>query len=191
MRRILLSLLMISIWFLGVGAIGWTAATPPSKGGTLPSFNLSIPKSAVEKAYLGISGDGSFKIPQIKAKVVVIEIFSLYCPYCQSVAPGIKEFYTLIENDPNLRGKMKIIGIGAGNTPYEVQVFKDTYATPFPLFPDKDFAIHKALGEVRTPYFIAVKIKDDGSHEVVFSELGAFKGAQSFLDTILAASGLR
>jgi len=97
----------------------------------------------------------------------------------------------LIEKDPNLKGKIKIIGIGAGNTPYEVQVFKSTYDTPFPLFPDKDFSIHNALGDVRTPYFLTVRIKEDGTHEVVLSALGAFKGAQDFLESILSASGLQ
>jgi hypothetical protein len=39
---------------------------------------LPIPKDPAEKAYLGLSGDGFFKVTQIKAEVVVIEIFSLY-----------------------------------------------------------------------------------------------------------------
>jgi len=185
--KLLIVLMMLS---LSTGLV-FAAVAPPSKGGTWPAFNLQIPKDPGEKAYLGFSGDGLFNIPQIRARVVIIEIFSLYCPYCQSIAPGVKELYSLIENDPNLKDKIKIIGIGAGNTPYEVQVFKNTYDTPFPLFPDKDFTIHKALGDVRTPYFFAVKISGDGTYEVILSELGAFKGAQSFLESILSASGLR
>jgi len=191
MKRTLWTLLTVLTTVSFSGGLIFAAVTPPSKGGTLPTFNLPVPKDRGETTYLGVSGAGPFKIPQIKANVVIIEIFSLYCPYCQSVAPGVKDLYSLIENDPNLKGKIKIIGIGAGNTPYEVQVFKGTYDTPFPLFPDKDFAIHKALGDVRTPYFIAVKIKEDGTHEVILSELGAFKGAQSFLESILDASGLK
>jgi peroxiredoxin len=97
----------------------------------------------------------------------------------------------LIEKDPNLKGKIKIIGIGAGNTPYEVQVFKSTYNSPFPLFSDKDFSIHNALGDARTPYFLAVRIKENGTHEVVLSRLGAFNGAQDCLESILSASGLQ
>ena len=190
MKKLLSTLLTFLMVISFSGSLAFASVTPPPKGGTLPAFSLQIPKDPAEKAYLGFSGDGLFKIPQIKAKVVVIEIFSLYCPYCQSIAPGMKELYSLIENDLKLKDKIKLIGIGAGNTPYEVQVFKKTYDTPFPLFPDKDFAIHKALGDVRTPYFLAVKIKEDGTQEVILSELGAFKGAQSFLESILSASGL-
>ena len=167
------------------------ANKPPEKGEMLPTINLSIPKSPAERSYLGLSGDGSFKIPQIKAKLVVIEIFSMYCPFCQKDAPGINKLYSLIEDNPDLKNKIKLIGIGAGNSPYEVEVFKKTYGVPFPLFPDKDFVIHKACGEVRTPYFIVVKINDDGTHRIVHSQLGEYPGAQPFLELILKASGLK
>jgi hypothetical protein len=103
----------------------------------------------------------------------------------------MKELYKLIENDPRLKDRIKIIGIGAGNTPMEIRMFRDTYDTPFPLFADQDFSIHNVLGNLRTPYFLAVKIKESGAHEVVISEMGAFKGAQSFLESILSASGLQ
>jgi len=167
------------------------ANAPPAKGGVLPVINLPIPKSLDEKDYLGLSGDSLFKIPQIKAKVVIVEIFSMYCPYCQKDAPRINELYQMIENNPEFKTKIKLIGIGAGNSPYEVSVFKKTYAVPFPLFPDKDFVIHKVYGEVRTPYFFAVKINDDGTHQVIHSQLGDFQGAESFLELILKASGLK
>jgi len=82
---------------------------------------------------LGLSGSGSFKIPQIKAKVVIIEIFSMYCPYCQKDAPGVNELYLLIENNADIKNKIKLIGIGAGNSSYEVEVFKKTYTVPSPF----------------------------------------------------------
>jgi len=191
MNRILMSFVVIGFLSFILTPMTSAANAPPVKGGVLPAINLPIPKSPEEKSYLGLSGDGFFKIPQIKAKVVITEIFSMYCPYCQKDAPRINELYQMIENNPDLKTKIKLIGIGAGNSPYEVNVFKKTYAIPFPLFPDKDFVIHKAYGEVRTPYFIAVKINDDGTHQVIHSQLGDFQGAEPFLELILKASGLK
>ncbi|OGP64035.1 MAG: redoxin [Deltaproteobacteria bacterium RBG_13_47_9] len=150
-----------------------------------------MPKSPAEKSYLGLSGEGLFKIPQIKAKVVVVEIFSMYCPYCQKDAPGINELYHAVENNPDLKDKIKIIGIGAGNSPFEVGVFKKTYGIPFPLFGDKDFTVHKMVGEVRTPYFMVVKINEDGTHLIVHSQLGDYPGAGPFLERVLNTSGLK
>ena len=184
-------LALVAFFLLTVNSSIHAAPQPPQKGETLPSMSLPIPKSPAEKNYLGLSGQGSFKIPQIKAKVVIIEIFSMYCPHCQKDAPGVNELYSLIENDPDLKNKVKIIGIGVGNSTFEVGVFKKTYAVPFPLFPDQDFSIHKACAEVRTPYFIVVKINEDGSHLIVHSQLGEYPGAKPFLELILKSSGLK
>jgi hypothetical protein len=161
------------------------------KGGQLPSIVLPIPKSAEERGYLGLSGSGTFKIPQIKADVVIIEIFSMYCPYCQKDAPGINELYDVIQKNLDLRDKIKIIGIGAGNSAFEIETFKKTFNVPFPLFPDQDYVIHQASGEVRTPYFIGVKIQQDKSHRIFLSQQGGFPGAQPFLEQILKESGLK
>lgn len=183
---------IMTLFLLMVFAVPVLAVNvPPLKGGTLPVINLPVPKSPGEKSYLGLTGDGFFKIPQIKAKVVLVEVFSMYCPYCQKDAPGVNELYKAIENNPDLKTKIKLIGIGAGNSPFEVGVYKKTYEVPFPLFGDKDFTIHKVLGEVRTPYFIVIKINDDGTHQIVHSQLGDYQGAETFLEIVLKASGLK
>ena len=164
---------------------------PPEKGEGLPVINLPIPKNPEERNYLGLSGSSLFKIPQIKAKTVIVEFFSMYCPICQKDAPGVNELYRLIEKNPDIKDKVKLIGIGAGNSPYEVEVYKKTYDVPFPLFPDKDFVIHQACGEVRTPYYMVVKMNDDGTHQIVHAQLGDYPGAEKFLELVLNVSGLK
>jgi peroxiredoxin len=167
------------------------AASAPAVGGLLPDFELSVPKDSADRAYLKLSGGGSFRIPQIDAQVVIIEIYSMYCPYCQAEAPSMNGLYAKIEGNPVLKGKIKIVGIGMGNTDYETKVFKKKYNVPFPLFPDGDFVIHKLLGEVRTPYFIAVKINADRSYRVIFSKLGRMESVDSFLATIVNLAGIK
>ena len=102
----------------------------------------------------------------------------------------MNELYSALQKRKDLKDKIKVIGIGAGNTTFEVDFFQKKYEVPFPMFPDEDLTIHKALGEVRTPYFIGVKIKDDGSNEVFYSKLGGFKDAKEFLDKMVKLSGL-
>jgi peroxiredoxin len=161
----------------------------PVLGGVLPDISLSAPTDRSDKAYLGISG--SFKIPQIKAQVVIIEIFSMYCPYCQKEAPKVNALYQKIESDPSLKVKMKLLGIGAGNSPFEVETFKKKYNVPFPLFADPDFKIYEKLGQLRTPYFIGVKMNPDGSYQIFFSKLGAFEDVNTFLELMIKLSGLK
>jgi len=191
MKKILMFLAAMTLLFSMLVFPTLAANKPPEKGEVLPVMNLPTPKNPDERSYLELSGSGLFKIPQIKAKVVIIEIFSMYCPYCQKDAPGVNELYRLIENNPDIKNKIKLIGIGAGNSSYEVDVFKKTYTVPFPLFPDKDFTIHKACGEVRTPYFMVVKINEDGTHQIVYNQLGNYPGAEPFLELVLKASGLK
>jgi len=191
MKKLLTVLAIMTFLFSATVFPAPATKKPPQKGEGLPVINLPVPKNLDEKTYLGLSGSGFFKIPQIKASAVIVEIFSMYCPYCQKDAPGVNELYRLVENNPDIRNKIKIIGIGAGNSSYEVEVFKKTYNVPFPLFPDKDFTIHKAFGEVRTPYFMVVKINEDGTHQIVHTQLGGYPGAEPFLELVLKASGLK
>ncbi|MFB3887799.1 MAG: peroxiredoxin family protein [Thermodesulfobacteriota bacterium] len=191
MKRILTSSSMIGMLFWLFFSASLAADVPPAKEDLLQKTNLAIPNSPEEKNYLGLSGSGNFRIPQIKADLVLIEIFSMYCPYCQADAPKINELYQLIEKDPALKNKIKMIGIGAGNTPFEVEVFKKTYQVPFPLFPDKDFVVHKIWGEPRTPYFVIAKINADRTYQILHTQLGNFPGAEPFLELVLKASGLK
>ena len=120
-----------------------------------------MPKDHDEKKYLGLPEGRFFRISQIKAKVVIIEIYSLYCPQCQAFAPEVNALYQMIQQIPGLQDQIKLIGIAAGNSPVEVKAFKEKHEVSFPLFPDENFAIHKLLGEVRTPHFFAIKINQD------------------------------
>jgi thiol-disulfide isomerase/thioredoxin len=166
-------------------------------GGVLPEFELVLPRDAAVRYYLGLSGgmaffgDKTFKITKIKSEVVILEIFSMYCPYCQAEAPNVKAVYEKIEKNPRLRNKIKILGIGAGNNSYEVETFKKKYQIPFPLFADREFILHKKFGEVRTPYFIVLRNYPNGSYRIVYSKLGAFGDVDQFLNLIIDLTGIK
>jgi thiol-disulfide isomerase/thioredoxin len=191
MTKNILGLVMAAAIILVFAANGVTQNGPPQTGSTLPEMDLVKPKDAALLTYLGLSSGGNiFKVNQIKTKVLIIEIFSMYCPYCQAEAPNINKLYQLIEGNPALQGKIKIIGIGAGNTQFEVATFKKKYAIAFPLIPDEDFKLHKIVGETKTPYFIAVKLTGNNSPEVIYSKLGALENIDLFLAQIVKLSGL-
>jgi hypothetical protein len=54
------------------------ASKPPAVGDQLPEFTLPVPKNDEQQKYLGLAGKESFKISEIKAEVVIIEIFNMY-----------------------------------------------------------------------------------------------------------------
>ncbi len=161
---------------------------PPSVGSLLPAMNLITPKNVSLQKYLGLKPGPRFVLSDIKADIILIEIFSMYCPHCQKDASGINHFYGLINNDESLKNTIKMVGIGAGNSAFEVDVFRKRYKVPFPLFSDGDFIIHKLIGEVRTPYFIGIYNSGNNAGRVFFSQLGGFRNAEDFLKKILEAS---
>jgi len=182
--------LLRDILCLGLPTTGVQAADNPNAVGyQLPDFTLPAPEDAAHQAYLGLASPDPFKISQIKAQVVIIEIFSMYCPHCQREAPTVNAFFQKIEANPKFKDTVKLIGIGAGNSPFEINFFKKKYAVPFPLFPDADFTIHQKIGEVRTPYFIGVKI-ENGSATIYYSQLGGPEDSRQFLEKLLSKAGL-
>jgi peroxiredoxin len=190
-RKISVLIMFVLTLFLA-NAMSYAQNSPPKVGSPMPVIDVPMFNNSVDLKYLGLSSGGkSFKINQIKAKVVIIQIYSMYCPYCQAEASNVNWLYASIENNPALKDKIKIIGIGAGNTQFEVGTYKKKYTVAFPLVPDDDFKIHKIVGEVRTPYFIAVKLNEGGQNEVIYSRLGALGNVDVFLAQLVTLSGLK
>ena len=111
--------MMIFISTLAIAA----STQPPQTGSSLPEIKMIKPVEAGDLKYLGISGSGTFMADEVKGQALILQIFSLYCPYCQKDAPNVNRFFGLIENNPKLKGKIKILGIGAGNSQFVVNTF--------------------------------------------------------------------
>lgn len=190
MKKIFASMILAMLILASAAAMAATNQPPPV-GSSLPDMKLQKPAESGDLKYLGLSGSGIFSADQVKTQVLVIQIFSMYCPYCQKDAPNVNRFYGLIENNPRLKGKIKILGIGVGNTQYEVAAFKKKYKVVFPLIPDADFKIHEIVGEVRTPYFMAVKLNSPKKLEVVYSKLGAHEDVEAFLAEIIKLADVK
>ena len=155
----------------------------------LPAFELAVPSEEASREYLGVSGSETFKITDIEAKVVIIEVFNMYCPHCQKEAPKVNELFEALQNDPDLNSEIKLIGIGVGNTPYEVNLFREKYGISFPLFPDQDMSIGKELGVLGTPTFVGIELKSDGTYRAFYSKSGKMGSGTEFLDKMITMSG--
>ena len=78
MKFILKSFIAVIIcFFITAGFVG-ADTKPPAEGGVLPEIVLNVPENSELQQYLGVSGKKTFTIPEIKAEVVLIEIFSMY-----------------------------------------------------------------------------------------------------------------
>ena len=171
-RKMSPALMIACIGILLASPAGWAAA-PLSVGGVFPDLSPG------------------FSLPTPKDGMVIIEIFSMYCPYCQKEAPNVNALYDKIQASPSLKNRVRLVGIGVGNSSYEVDVFRKKYKIRFSLYPDGDFIIHKRLGEPRTPHFVGVKINPDGAHRIFYSHLGELGDIDRFLAEMIRLSGLK
>jgi hypothetical protein len=191
------SMILLAILLSGcAGTAPQTADRPRMEAPkTIESLDIPLPRpsSEADAAYLGLeeSTDG-FRMDQIKAGVLVVEVFDMYCRFCQGMAPKVDEVYEL-----NLRSgfasEVKMIGIGRMNTALEVATFKEKYKVQFPLFPDKDLSITRALQaqDEGTPHFIVIKMAPGDQMQVVHTFTGAFEDPKVFYEVILERSRLR
>lgn len=158
----------------------------------LPDFTLTVPDNDFYREYLGLAAAPGerFSPADIKADILLIELFSMYCPYCQKEAPLINELFEKMEELSSKGPVIKIIGLGASNSQFEVEHFRDTYNVPFPLFPDKDMSLYKALSGAGTPGFIGCRIKDGEKPVIVLRNSGGFYNSDDFLQELIKKSGL-
>jgi thiol-disulfide isomerase/thioredoxin len=165
----------------------WGEAKPV--GFAIPFPDLTFPQtlSEEEQAYLGILQKKSFSIKEIRGNLILIEFISIYCVSCQRQAPIFNELYSSIEKDPRLRGKVKMVGIAAGNGPHEVEIYKKTYQIPYPILADPKFDAHTAVGSPRTPFTIWIRKDAQGRGIVVSTHLGTmdFKSSMEETEAVL------
>jgi peroxiredoxin len=189
---VLPALLAFALFFLGAAAESRAVEASQSPtmaplpvGQAVPAIELAGPMSANEAKELGLkAGAKTFKIQDLKAPGVILVVYSMYCPYCQREAPQLNALHKLIK-DRGLSGKLKLLGVGAGNSPFEVNVFRTNFAITFPLIPDKDFSVYKSLGQVGTPYYYVLKRRGK-DFIIVSGKLGQVDSVVAFLDEAVA-----
>lgn len=152
-------------------------------GDPFPEIRLTAPAGSGAREYLGISDGGFFTPSQIKADVLFVEVLNVHCPHCQMQAPSFNELFNLIEQNPETRGRIKLLGIAAGNVPEEVQNFILRYRVAFPIVADPGFQAHRAIGGSATPFSISVRQDSPGKPGVV---AGTHLGLNTRYETIYA-----
>jgi len=123
----------------------------PGGKGVYSDFELPPPQTESARNYLGLADDKPFRVTKISTQVIIIEILSSDCVGCNEEAPSVNELYQNIQSRFDLRDRIKIIGIGAGDKQSDLDKFQKKYAVSFPLFPDKDLSISLKLGAKETP----------------------------------------
>lgn len=166
-------------------------ASTEDRGGSLiqvgdkfPMTVLVSPKEKDYRDYLGLTDKAGFYLKEINADVMIVEFLNKYCYHCQRQAYLMNRVYKAIKKDPEMRGKVKILGIGVGNNQIQLEHFRQEKRIPFPLIPDKNFVAFEKIGYPEgTPFTIIVKRKN-GEFVVKDTHLGMIENRQAYEDKL-------
>jgi len=85
-----------------------------------------------------------------------------------------------MQNDPELKRKIKVIGIAVGNNSNEVEAFKKEYRVLYPVLADSGFTVHKALGNPRVPYTVFIR-KNAKVNRIIYAHQGVFGSTEEVM----------
>ena len=158
---------------------------PSANLSALPEIKLAVPQDEHLQSYLGVFGEDTFSVNQIGADIVIIKLFSVHCPLCHKGAKNLNYLHTKIENSAELKGRIKLIAIGLGDSDVEIVHFAARYRLKVPVFADPDSDIHKKLGRVKYPYHVGVRIDSEDSTRIIYARPGGIRDNDRFLEQIV------
>lgn len=94
----------------------------------------------------------------------------------------VNRVYNVIKEDKNLSKDIKMIGIGLGVQPKDLEVYKKTFKVEFPLFADPKKEVEdKVKGKVK---FVPLLLLLDKNSKVLMSHGGAIGNFDALLAEI-------
>jgi len=171
-RIMISSLLVAHLLLYLLSSLPCAKTKPVGFAVPFPDLTFTQVLSKGEKVYLDLPQKKNFTFKEIHGELILVEFISTYCVACQKQAPIFNELFSSIEKDPRLKGKVKMIGVAAGNNLPETEIFKKHYGIPYPILSDPKFDLHTALGSPRTPFTIWVRKDAQGRGVVVSTHLG-------------------
>ncbi len=177
--------------FLGFFVWAQEKARIITPGDFFPEFAFPTPPSGADVDYLalpsklfGLMKADTFSLKEIKADLLVVEYLNKYCFSCQLQAPVMNQVYSSVQQNPELKGRVRFIGIAAGNNQREAESFRAEKRIPFPIIPDPKFLAYEAIGDPgATPFTIIIR-KTETNLLVARTKVGFTKDPEVILREI-------
>ncbi len=158
------------------------AEAEPKVGQVLGPVKFAKPISEDDAKYLGLPKAEEFTLKDVKTPYVYVEQFNTSCPHCMHQAPILNELYNKVQQDAALKDKLKFMSVGQANNEMQAKMWKAVQKVPFPVIPDPNSALGKALNF--SPYPVSMVL--DKSGKILWVEIGAFESADDALKGIKA-----
>lgn len=136
---------------------------------------IALPDNQADRIELGVAhlaDEGFFRMNQMDCKILVVEVFDLYCHICQSSAENLNILHANLSVPP-FNSLVCMFGIGKENTDMEVNSFRSDLKVEFPMLPDPSSLFAQAIPVVHTPHIMVLQ-KDGDAYQIVQQKVGYF-----------------
>jgi peroxiredoxin len=180
------------------GYFGWKAYISPGSdeteeistlvvGDYFPTCRLMLLDYQKDRDYLQITHvERNFTLEDVHSDYIFIEIYNELCSACVNEAKTYKALYRMLLGDAFLRGKVKMMGIGAGSKKRSAAKFRKQKNIAFPLFADENREIFNCLGKPVLPVSYLVQ-RQAGKRKIRLIQSGHIGSAEKLLAEIKAA----
>ena len=180
------------------GYFGWKAYVSPGSdeiekistlavGDFFPACRLMLLDYQKDRDYLQISHVArDFTLEDVHSDYIFIEIYNELCSACVNEVDTYKALYRMLLEDAFLRGKVKMMGIGAGSKKRNAARFRKQKNISFPLFADEKREIFECLGKPVLPVSYLVQ-RQAGKRKIRLIQSGHIGNAEKLLAEIKSA----
>ena len=180
------------------GYFGWKAYIAPGSdtteeksalalGDYFPTCRLMLLDHQKDREYLQISHvERNFTLEDVQSDYLFIEIYNELCSACVNEVKTYKALYRMMLADTLLRGKVKMMGIGAGSKKRSAAKFRKQKNIAFPLFADEKREIFECLGKPVLPVSYLVQ-RQAGKRKIRLIQSGHIGSAEKLLAEIKSA----
>jgi peroxiredoxin len=179
---------LVAILFIGMATIP-TPKMGSEKvllkvGDSFPDIKFEGSLNALDRNYLGLVDSSNFTLHDIQANLIFVEFLNKFCTHCQQQARILNELFEDIQRDSSLQTQVKMLGVGMGNSLFQMHTYRTEKDIPFPLVPDPNFIIHEALGQPKAPFIVIFKKTADSKGIVSATFLGLVSSKELFLNAL-------
>jgi peroxiredoxin len=180
------------------GYFGWKAYISPDSdeteeistlavGDYFPTCRLMLLNYQKDRDYLQITHlQRYFTLEDVHSDYIFIEIYNELCSACVNEVKTYKALYRMLLGDAFLRGKVKMMGIGAGSKKRSAAKFRKQKNIAFPLFADEKREIFECLGKPVLPVSYLVE-RQAGKRKIRLIQSGHIGNAEKLLEKIKLA----
>jgi thiol-disulfide isomerase/thioredoxin len=140
---------LIVIILLGVGAYLFFSSPNYEQGDLVPDFSLET-----------IEGE-SVSLGDYAGKVIFLEFFNTWCPYCKQAYPSTKKLSAIYPWGE----QVVFLKINRGEEPTKVQEFVNQYPSDWKVLVDKDEKIYRSFFDRGVPAFVIINSSGELSYK--------------------------